>query len=103
VSDEQKRIGDLEIIGRNLLTIAKDFLSSLGPCEHDVNVCVCELTEQIEVAEEILAGNYYHRWGTEKDGMYRCDKCGRIYVASMENYICMACGTMHPFRIQHEN
>ena len=103
MSDEQKRIGDLEIIGRNLLTIAKDFLSSLGPCEHDVNICVCELKEQIEVAEEILVGNYYHPWGIQKGDHYRCDKCGRIYHASQNSYRCTTCGASHPFRIQHEN
>jgi len=103
VSDEQKRIGDLEIIGRNLLTIAKDFLSSLGPCEHDVNVCVCELKEQIEVAEEVLEGEYYFPRGTQKGAYCRCDKCGNKYHALDSSYCCPKCGTSHPFRAQHEN
>lgn len=102
MSSEQKRIGDLEIVARNLLAIAKEHLSNLGPCEHDINICICDLKEQVEVAEEVLAGNYYHAWGTEKDGKYRCDKCGRIYESSAENYICIECGAMHPARLQHE-
>ena len=38
----------------DLIDLGRQYLGEAGPCDHAVNICVCDLRRRVEAAAEIL-------------------------------------------------